>query len=145
MGYNAIDYGNAIQDLQPERHRVGLGPEGPERRSAVRLPRRERRHHHHDEERPSPAGPGHRVTATSTLTFERPLKLPEYQNLYGQGWNGRYSYVDGRGNGVYDDYDESWGPRLDMGLMIPQFFSNGQPAPVGFPPGQRQEFLRDGP
>src|SRR5690606_5894832 len=42
---------------------------------------------------------------------------------YGQGSVGMYEYYDGDGNGVYDEYDESWGPPLDQGLMIPQFHS----------------------
>ncbi|MBQ0015542.1 MAG: SusC/RagA family TonB-linked outer membrane protein, partial [Bacteroidales bacterium] len=34
-----------------------------------------------------------------------------------------YSYVDGMGGGLNDAVDESWGPRLDAGLSIPQFDS----------------------
>ncbi len=34
-----------------------------------------------------------------------------------------YKYVDGRGGGINDGYDESWGPRLDIGLKIPQYNS----------------------
>lgn len=49
--------------------------------------------------------------------------LPEFQNLFGQGAGGRFSYVDGKGAGVNDGVDESWGPRLDIGLLIPQFDS----------------------
>lgn len=49
--------------------------------------------------------------------------LPEFQNLFGQGAGGRFSYVDGKGAGVNDGVDESWGPRLDIGLNIPQFDS----------------------
>lgn len=49
--------------------------------------------------------------------------LPEFQNLFGQGSGGRFSYVDGKGAGVNDGVDESWGPRLDIGLLIPQFDS----------------------
>ena len=49
--------------------------------------------------------------------------MPEFQNLFGQGAGGRFSYVDGKGAGVNDGVDESWGPRLDIGLLIPQFDS----------------------
>ncbi|MEB3376015.1 hypothetical protein SFC43_33000 [Bacteroides sp. CR5/BHMF/2] len=31
--------------------------------------------------------------------------------------------MDGKGAGVNDGVDESWGPRLDIGLLIPQFDS----------------------
>ncbi|KAF0235872.1 MAG: hypothetical protein FD181_3179 [Prolixibacteraceae bacterium] len=34
-----------------------------------------------------------------------------------------FKYVDGIGNGVNDGVDESWGPRLDIGLKIPQYNS----------------------
>ncbi|HSJ07867.1 MAG TPA: SusC/RagA family TonB-linked outer membrane protein [Longimicrobiales bacterium] len=144
MGYNAIDYGNMIQDLQPsdiESVSVLKGPNAAAlygsraANGAIIITTKTGRRQQ---------GLGIGLTATSTLSFERPLKLPEYQNLYGQGWNGRYSYLDGRGNGVYDDYDESWGPRLDMGLMIPQFFSNGQPAPWASHPDNVSNFFETG-
>ncbi len=62
------------------------------------------------------------VTFSSTLTADDLLLLPDMQNEYGQGFYGRFSYVDGRGGGVNDGGDESWGPRLD-GRLIPQFDS----------------------
>lgn len=34
-----------------------------------------------------------------------------------------FNYVNGKGGGVNDNDDESWGPRLNIGLMIPQFDS----------------------
>lgn len=34
-----------------------------------------------------------------------------------------YVFVDGMGSGFNDGDDESWGPRLDVGLMIPQYNS----------------------
>ncbi len=34
-----------------------------------------------------------------------------------------FAYVDGSGGGVFDYYDESFGPRLDAGLLLPQFDS----------------------
>ena len=37
--------------------------------------------------------------------------------------NFAFAYVDGIGSGVFDFYDESWGPRLDGGLLLPQFNS----------------------
>lgn len=63
------------------------------------------------------------VDFVHSTTFENPLRLPDYQNEYGQGSGGKFSYVDGAGGGVNDGTDESWGPKLDVGLMIPQFFS----------------------
>lgn len=34
-----------------------------------------------------------------------------------------FFYVDGKGTGFNDSVDESWGPRLDIGLKIPQYNS----------------------
>jgi len=89
------------------------------------------------------------VSFTTSTTFDRMYILPNYQNEYGQGYHGSeyvfdqyqldhpgvyanyqeyvlgrsFTYVDGKGGGVQDYRDESWGPRLDVGLMIPQFDS----------------------
>lgn len=72
------------------------------------------------------------VTFNSTTTFETPLRIPQYQNEYGQGANGEFSFVNGSGAGVNDGVDESWGPKLDAGLMIPQHDS---PTSNGFRAG----------
>jgi TonB-linked SusC/RagA family outer membrane protein len=66
------------------------------------------------------------INASAGVTFESVLRLPEYQNQYGQGGNGMFSYVDGTGNGINDGTDESWGPRLD-GRLIDQFTGKQQP------------------
>ncbi len=44
-----------------------------------------------------------RVDLTTSATFNRPLKLPELQNTFGQGWSS-YHLLEENG---------SWGPRLD--------------------------------
>ncbi len=66
------------------------------------------------------------VTLETNLTWSNPLKLPNYQDLYGQGSDGEFEYVDGNWGGVNDGIDESWGPRLD-GRLIPQFDSPYDP------------------
>lgn len=71
------------------------------------------------------------VTVNSTTTWENPLRIPEYQNEYGQGANGQFSFVNGSGAGVNDGVDESWGPRIE-GQMIPQHDS---PTANGFRAG----------
>ncbi|MDH6356812.1 SusC/RagA family TonB-linked outer membrane protein [Parabacteroides sp. PF5-9] len=85
------------------------------------------------------------VSYDGDFTFDKVYGLPKFQDKYGQGYygsefdwkNGRYSdlsyqdfasqhgygYVDGKGSGVNDNADESWGPRLDIGLQLPQFNS----------------------
>ncbi|HUX59019.1 MAG TPA: SusC/RagA family TonB-linked outer membrane protein [Bacteroidales bacterium] len=89
------------------------------------------------------------VNISNTTTFETPLRLPDYQNGYGQGNGGAFSYVDGGGGGINDGVDESWGPQLDIGLMIPQFTSidaNGvaQPSPWISHPDNIKNFFDTG-
>jgi TonB-linked SusC/RagA family outer membrane protein len=62
------------------------------------------------------------VSFNTSVTFEDPLRLPDYQNVYGQGLNGEFEFLDGNGGGVRDGVDESWGPKMD-GQLIKQFDS----------------------
>lgn len=65
---------------------------------------------------------GFGVSFNSTATWETLLAYPEFQDVYGQGKNGQFSWEDGYGSGDYDGVDESWGPKMD-GQMIKQFDS----------------------
>jgi TonB-linked SusC/RagA family outer membrane protein len=65
------------------------------------------------------------VTVNAGATFATVATLPEFQNEFGQGFDGKFHYVDGTGSAsgnINDSADESWGPRLD-GRLIPQFDS----------------------
>ena len=80
------------------------------------------------------------VNGSTNMTLDSPLKLPKYQNQWGQGYQGDicstwkaglthfsagpvpsdfdyascgFSYLDGNYGGVNDGVDESWGPALD--------------------------------
>lgn len=86
-----------------------------------------------------------KVTYDGSFAIDRVHSLPKYQNLYGQGYAGHeyayklygegygsyqdyvinesFCYVDGFGSGINDGDDESWGPRLDSGLALPQYNS----------------------
>lgn len=68
------------------------------------------------------AGEG-QVVVSQYASWEDELMLPDFQDRFGQGINGSFEYVDGNGGGTFDDVDESWGPPLDAGLLIPQFNS----------------------
>jgi TonB-linked SusC/RagA family outer membrane protein len=74
------------------------------------------------------------VEINSNTTFESALRLPEYQNVYGQGNGngGDFSFVNGGGAGLTDGVDESWGPAFN-GQNYPQYNSprtlNGQAIP----------------
>ncbi len=63
------------------------------------------------------------ISVNTGITIENVLMLPDWQNEYGQGNNQQFEFVDGSGSGIADGVDESWGPRLDTGLMIAQFDS----------------------
>lgn len=89
------------------------------------------------------------VELSNSTTFETPLRLPGYQNGYGQGSAGQFSYSDGANGGVNDGVDESWGPKLDAGLLIPQYDSpivDGvrQPTPWISHPDNVKDFLETG-
>ncbi|PMD98105.1 SusC/RagA family TonB-linked outer membrane protein [Siphonobacter sp. BAB-5405] len=88
------------------------------------------------------------VSVNSNTTFDTPFRLPEWQNEYGQGAKGQFRFVDGRGGGVNDGVDESWGPRLD-GRLIEQFDSpvvNGvrTPTPWVAHPDNVNQFFKTG-
>ncbi len=89
------------------------------------------------------------VEFSSSVTFENPLVLPNYQNSYGQGPN--KDFFD-YGNGTSGDggVDESWGPPLDKGLRFMQFTSyinnpeNPQPEPWVSHPDNVKNFYQTG-
>jgi len=121
-GYGGIDYGNAIQDLDPNNIESVSVLKGPNAAALYG----------------SRAANGAVVITTksgrtsrgfsfsTSFTGETPLRLPDYQNLYGQGVDGEFQWVDGAGAGTWDFVDESWGPRLD-GRLIDQFTGKQQP------------------
>ncbi len=144
------DYGNAIQDINPEdiaSMTVLKGPNaaalyGSRGANGVILIETKRG-------RNTPGGA--EIIVSQQVTFEDELKLPNYQNAFGQGLNGQFEFYDGYGGGVYDEYDESWGPPLDVGLMIPQWFSaydpvsdSRTPAPWVSSPNNVDDFFRTG-
>ena len=83
------------------------------------------------------------ITINSNTTFSGLLILPDYQNVFGQGAEGKFSFVDGKGGGINDGVDESWGPKLN-GQLIPQFYSNGQAVPFVAHPNNVRDFFKTG-
>lgn len=77
------------------------------------------------------SGQGIGVSFTQNVTFESALRVPQYQNQYGQGSNFEFEFGDGFGAGINDNIDESWGPALD-GQLIAQHDS---PTTSGFRAG----------
>ncbi|TLV03872.1 SusC/RagA family TonB-linked outer membrane protein [Dyadobacter luticola] len=69
------------------------------------------------------------VSFNSYLFVEEVGRLPKFQNDFGQGNNGKYEGSNfgaswsAYPNGDNDDYDESWGPRMNIGTTEAQFDS----------------------
>lgn len=83
------------------------------------------------------------ISVNSGITISQVATLPKFQNSYGQGSNGKFSFVDGKGGGINDGVDESWGPKLD-GRLIPQFYSNGVAVPFVAHPNNVKDFFNTG-
>lgn len=137
-GYGGFDYGNAAQDLNPDDIASMSVLKGPNAAAlygaraangAIIITTKKGR-----------TIGGFNVAASTNVTIDSPLRLPKYQNTWGQGFRGDicdkwragsahfsggaipvgfdyatcgFSYVDGNYGGVNDGVDESWGPRLD--------------------------------
>jgi TonB-linked SusC/RagA family outer membrane protein len=83
------------------------------------------------------------ISVSSGITISEVITLPKFQNTFGQGSNGKFSYVDGKGGGINDGVDESWGPKMD-GRLIPQFYSNGEAVPFVAHPDNVKDFFNTG-
>jgi TonB-linked SusC/RagA family outer membrane protein len=121
--YSNLDYGNAAGDINPhdiESITVLKGPNAAAlygsraANGAILITTRSGRS----------GQQGLGITVSSSITSESPLRLPRYQNAFGQGCEGWFEYVDGNYGGVCDGTDESWGPALD-GRVIDQWFGRG--------------------
>lgn len=86
------------------------------------------------------------IELNTSVSLSNPLRLPKYQNIYGYGGGGKYSYKDGStfigAEENYDAYAENWGPEMN-GQDIIQFHSNGQPIPFDPAPNNIRDFYRD--
>ncbi|WP_291968147.1 SusC/RagA family TonB-linked outer membrane protein [Maribacter sp.] len=70
------------------------------------------------------------ISYNTSFFVDSAFQLPDFQNEYGQGNSGAFAFVDGLGGGTNDLITYSWGPRLDIGNLIPQYDS-----PVTLPDG----------
>ena len=111
-GGSRADYGSAISDLNPddvETISVLKGPNaaalyGSRASNGVILITTKKGR-----------STGGRIASeiTTSQTWDTPSILPKYQDQYGQGSGGEFRYVDGKGGGVQDGNDQSYGPKLD--------------------------------
>lgn len=65
-----------------------------------------------------------KTDVSTSVSFDRPSRLPDFQNQYGQGSAGEFQWVNGLG--ALDGNDQSYGPKLD-GRLIDQFTGKQQP------------------
>lgn len=138
VGYGGFDYGNAARDINPndiESINVLKGPN-----AAALYGSRAANGAIIVTTKTGKSARGLGITASSNMTFENPLRLPNYQNQYGQGCGGDFEYVDGAGGGTCDGVDESWGPKFD-GQPRAQFFGVG---PWVAAPNNVKDFFRTG-
>src|SRR5215211_5821377 len=110
FGLGGFDYGSAIQDFNPSdvaAVRVVRGAEaaalygGRAANGVILVSTKNGR-----------ALTGFEVSASQQVTFESPLRLPDFQNAYGQGSGGRFAFFNGTGGGINDSIAENWGPAL---------------------------------
>lgn len=159
--YNGVDYGSGLNDINPEDIETMTVLKGG---SAALYGMRAGNGVILITTKSGKKSGGIKVSYDGSVTVDRISNLPKLQNSYGQGNNGDeyhwkanhpelsyqeyaeqygFNWVDGS-NGINDFYDESWGPRLDAGLNLVQYDSNGQKAPWVSNPDNVKEFFRTG-
>ncbi len=157
--YNGVDYGSGLNDINPEDiESISVLKGG----SAALYGMRAGNGVILITTKSGKNANGVSVSYDMNITMDRVANLPKLQNSYGQGhdgdeyhWkNGKYSnlsYQDYAVNYGYDysknvntGYDESWGPRLDAGLKISQFDSNGEYVDWVSHPNNIKDFFQTG-
>ncbi len=73
---------------------------------------------------------GFAAFAQRQSTSENPIRLPQYQNQYGQGLGGQFEFFDGLGGGINDGVAQSWGPPLDGRALAQASFVERERAAV---------------
>ena len=159
--YNGVDYGSGLNDINPEDIESMTVLKGG---SAALYGMRAGNGVILITTKSGKKGSGVKVSYDGNFTIDRISTVPKLQNSYGQGNNGDewhwkqnapdlsyqeyaekygFNWVDGT-NGINDFYDESWGPRLDAGLNLVQYDSNGQKAPWISRPNNIKDFFQTG-
>lgn len=110
-----VDFGNAIQDINPDDIETVSVLKGPNA-AALYGSRGANGVIMITTKTGKGATKGLGVTYSGDVGFSSPFRLPTYQNKFGQGIGFQFNYVDGTGNGLYDGVDESWGPSFDPAI-----------------------------
>ena len=110
-----VDFGNAIQDINPDDIESVSVLKGPNAAAlygsrgangVIMITTKTGKN----------AAKGLGISYNSDIGFSTPFRLPSYQNGFGQGSAFQFNYVDGTGNGTNDGTDESWGPSYDASI-----------------------------
>jgi TonB-linked SusC/RagA family outer membrane protein len=115
------DFGNAIQDLNPDDIASLTVLKGP---NAAALYGSRAANGAIIITTKRGAAKASSMEVSSSITFDTPGRLPDFQNSYGQGSGGQFQWINGLG--ALDGNDQSYGPKLD-GRLIDQFTGPQQP------------------
>ncbi len=113
--FGGVDFGNAIQDINPDDIASITVLKGPNA-SALYGARGANGVILITTKSGKGATKGLGISYTGDIGFSTPFRLPTYQNKFGQGVGFQFSYVDGAGGGLWDGVDESWGPSFDPAI-----------------------------
>ncbi len=160
--YNGVDYGSGLNDINPEDiESISVLKGG----SAALYGMRAGNGVILITTKSGKNANGVQISYDLNLSMDRVTNLPKLQNSYGQGNAGDEWHWKNAGGGKYADmsyqdyattygydystgvkagYDESWGPRLDAGLKISQFDSNGEYVDWVSRPNNVKDFFRTG-
>ena len=127
-GFQAIDFGNGAMEVNPDDIAEVSVLKGPS--AAALYGTRASNGVIVIETKSGKNTKGLGISYNTSFFVDSAFKLPEFQNEYGQGNAGQFAFVDGLGGGTNDLITYSWGPRLDVGNLVPQFDS-----PVTLPDG----------
>ncbi|MDX1462980.1 MAG: SusC/RagA family TonB-linked outer membrane protein, partial [Marinirhabdus sp.] len=127
-GFQEIDFGNGAMEVNPDDIKSVTVLKGPS--AAALYGTRASNGVIVIETKDGANSQGLGLSINTSLFVDSAFKLPEFQNQYGQGNSGEFAFVDGLGGGTNDLISYSWGPRLDAGILVPQFDS-----PVTLPDG----------
>lgn len=156
--YNGVDYGSGLNDINPEDiESISVLKGGSAALYGMRagngvilITTKSGKHSN-----------GVTISYDMNITMDRVANLPKFQNSYGQGLYGEeYYWKYGEHSDLsYQDYavkygydyntgvgqeDMSWGPRLDAGLKLSQFDSNGEYTDWISRPNNVKDFFQTG-
>ncbi len=120
-GFQEIDFGNGAMEVNPDDIAAVSVLKGPS--AAALYGTRASNGVIVIETKNGSGSKGLGISYNTSFFLDSAFRLPDFQNEYGQGNSGEFAFVDGLGGGTNDNITYSWGPRLDIGTLVPQFDS----------------------